>query len=392
MFRFRLTLEYLEKSIIAPYQNGETLMLDGRIISPDEVWQINIKAIDQLPSNPSFKQRMLDRIWYSRPQEAFEGEGLDVTDEFITGPPGTKLAVSGDYMNNSVPPASTREVFVVHGRNLEARDALFEFLRAIDLHPMEWADAVGATRKTSPYIGEILDAAFSKAHAVVVLFTPDDEARLRQELRRDSDPPHETELTGQARPNVLFEAGMAMGRSQDRTILVELGNLRPFSDVGGRHTIRLDNSSQRRQELAQRLQTSGCQVNLAGTDWHAAGDFDVALSYTDSGTPEIPHFSEQEESLTNGPGSEFSEDAKELLAEVAKDFGGEILKLTTLGGICFRTNNKHFGEMGDRRSEARWEGAVQDLLELGFLIVEPGSRGNLFKMTREGYTAVDDLE
>ena len=192
------------------------------------------------------------------------------------------MAVSGDYMNNSVPPASTREVFVVHGRNLGARDALFEFLRAIDLHPMEWAEAVGATGKTSPYIGEILDAAFSKAHAVVVLFTPDDEARLRQELRRDSDPPHETELTGQARPNVLFEAGMAMGRYPERTILVELGSLRPFSDISGLHVIRLGNTSPPRQDLAKRLESAGCPVNLNGTDWHSAGDFDSAVLPTEA--------------------------------------------------------------------------------------------------------------
>ena len=154
----------------------------------------------------------------------------------------------------------------------------FDFLRAIGLHPLEWSEAVRATGKTSPYIGEILDAAFSLAHAVVILLTPDDEARLRESFWAENEPPHETQLTGQARPNVLFEAGMAMGRSQDRTVLVELGDLRPFSDVAGRHAIRLANNSQRRQELAQRLEAAGCPVNLQGTDWHTAGDFEAALA------------------------------------------------------------------------------------------------------------------
>jgi hypothetical protein len=66
---------------------------------------------------------------------------------------------------------------------------------------------------------------------------------------------------------------MAMGRSAHRTVMVELGSLRPFSDVGGRHVIRMDNTTQRRQELALRLQTAGCSISLAGTDWHTAGDF-----------------------------------------------------------------------------------------------------------------------
>ena len=181
---------------------------------------------------------------------------------------------------NELVPVNAGQVFVVHGRNQRARDAMFAFLRSIDLHPLEWNEAVCATGRPMPYIGEILDTAFSQAGAVVVLMTPDDKARLREAFRSPNEPPHETELTGQARPNVLFEAGMAMGRNPARTILVELGILRPFTDVAGLHVIRMDGSSQRRQELAQRLESTGCPVNLDGTDWHTAGDFDAALSET----------------------------------------------------------------------------------------------------------------
>lgn len=166
-----------------------------------------------------------------------------------------------------------RVVFVVHGRNMAARTAMFQFLRAIGLRPREWSQAVADTGKAMPYIGEVLDAAFEKAQAVVVLMTPDDEARLREPYRVPGDPPHETELTPQARPNVIFEAGMAMGRAPDRTVIVEVGEVRPFSDVGGRHVIRMNDSSERRQELAQRLRDAGCDVDLGGTDWHREGDF-----------------------------------------------------------------------------------------------------------------------
>ena len=167
-------------------------------------------------------------------------------------------------------------VFVVHGRNIALRDSMFTFLDAIRLHPLEWSEARAATGEASPYIGRILDCAFSMAQAVVVLMTPDDEAWLRKEFREQDDPPHETTLTGQARPNVLFEAGMAMGREPKRTVLVEVGTLRPFSDVVGRHTVRLDNSTPQRQELAQRLRTAGCPVNLDGTRWHTVGSFELS--------------------------------------------------------------------------------------------------------------------
>jgi predicted nucleotide-binding protein len=168
-----------------------------------------------------------------------------------------------------------RIVFVVHGRNLGRRDALFRFLRSIGLTPLEWSQAITATGKVSPYIGEVLDAAFSRAQAVVVLMTPDDKAYLRTALRKPDDPAFEAKPTYQARPNVLFEAGMAMGRAIERTIIVQVGELRPFSDLGGRHVMKLDNSTERRQELAQRLKSAGCPVDLTGTDWHREGDFNI---------------------------------------------------------------------------------------------------------------------
>ncbi|WP_197417710.1 TIR domain-containing protein [Mycobacterium sp. GA-2829] len=165
-----------------------------------------------------------------------------------------------------------KKVFVVHGRNLTARDAMFTFLRAIGLDPIEWSTAIGATGSGAPFIGQALDAAFAMAKSVVVLLTPDDVAYLRPEYASGDDDP-ETEPKGQARPNVLFEAGMALGHHPDRTIIVELGSLRPFSDVAGRHLIRMDGSAPKRNELANRLRNAGCAVNTTNTDWLIAGDF-----------------------------------------------------------------------------------------------------------------------
>lgn len=165
-----------------------------------------------------------------------------------------------------------RSVFVVHGRNLALRTAVFEFLRSINLAPMEWTQAVELTGQGSPYIGQILDSAFGHAQAIVVLLTPDEVAYLQPRFGNGDD---DTEIhpAAQARPNVLFEAGMALGRDPERTVMVEIGQVRPFSDVAGRHVIRLSNSSTSRQAFAQRLKTAGCDVDLTGTDWHNAGDF-----------------------------------------------------------------------------------------------------------------------
>jgi len=169
-----------------------------------------------------------------------------------------------------------KSVFVVHGRNEDLRRALFAFLRSIGLNPIEWRKAIEMTGKPSPYIGQILDTAFSRAVAVVVLFSPDDEAKLRGEFLKPGDGQHERALTGQPRPNVLFEAGMAFGRKPESTVLVQIGGLRPFSDVAGRHVVHLSNSPESRQELATKLQNAGCHVDLSGSDWLGEGWFDLS--------------------------------------------------------------------------------------------------------------------
>ncbi|MDF9814137.1 nucleotide-binding protein [Streptomyces sp. SPB162] len=166
--------------------------------------------------------------------------------------------------------ADPRKVFVIHGRNDLARRGLFEFLRAIGLDPIEWSEAIQMTGKGSPYIGEVLDTAFANAQAVVVLQTPDDVTYLHESLTYAGDPECSPQM--QPRPNVLFEAGMAMGRDENRTVIVELGQVKTFSDIHGRHVVRLDNSVRKRQELATRLKTAGCATRLTGSDWHDAGD------------------------------------------------------------------------------------------------------------------------
>jgi predicted nucleotide-binding protein len=138
---------------------------------------------------------------------------------------------------------------------------------------MEWSELLVDAGEGSPYVGDVLKRGFDKAAAFVVLLTGDDVAMLREPLRKSNEPPHETNLTPQARPNVLFEAGMAFGFAAKRTILVEIGTLRPFSDVFGRHTVHLSNELGPRQDLALRLKAAGCAVRMTGEDWRTAADF-----------------------------------------------------------------------------------------------------------------------
>jgi len=181
--------------------------------------------------------------------------------------------LGGNFMNA----LDRKKVFVVHGRNEKIRKSMFDFLRSIGLNPIEWDEAKKMTGKPTPYVGEVLNVVFSNAQAVVVLLTPDDEAKLKDEFIQNGDGDHERNLTPQARPNVIYEAGMAMGKCPERTIIVEFGTLRPYSDIAGLNVIRMSNDVSKRNSLIAALKTAGADTDdiTYKQDWMSTGVFDL---------------------------------------------------------------------------------------------------------------------
>jgi predicted nucleotide-binding protein len=170
-----------------------------------------------------------------------------------------------------------RRVFLVHGRDLSARDELIALLRAFDLKVISWREAAAQAGGGTPYIGDIVAAGMDLADAVVVLLTPDDLGCVRPIFRLEHDGLHELQPTGQARLNVIFEAGMAMARDRSRVVLVEMGLVRKMSDIDGLNIIRMHDAVEPRKDLAQRLRSAGLAVDTDGEEWRTAGRFDRAL-------------------------------------------------------------------------------------------------------------------
>src|SRR5262249_38094958 len=107
----------------------------------------------------------------------------------------------------------------------------------------------------------------------VVLFSPDELAQLKEQFWSSDDKHGDGNLAGQARPNVLFEAGLALGAHPEKTVIVQVGKVRPFSDIAGKHLVRLS-EERGRNDLANRLKRLGCPVNMTGDDWMNAGYFE----------------------------------------------------------------------------------------------------------------------
>jgi predicted nucleotide-binding protein len=140
-----------------------------------------------------------------------------------------------------------RKVFLVHGRDIATRDAMIDLLESFDLRVIHWRDAAVAAGSGTPYTGNIVRAGLEMADGVVVLLTPDDVGYVRREFLQPNDGQDESNATGQARQNVIFEAGMAMALNKDAVVLVEVGHIRRMTDTEGLNVVRLNDDVERRK-------------------------------------------------------------------------------------------------------------------------------------------------
>jgi predicted nucleotide-binding protein len=168
-------------------------------------------------------------------------------------------------------------IFVVHGRDAKLNQDMYAFLSSIGIAPMEWDHAIKAAKGgANPIVGDVINQAMERVHGVMILFSPDEEAKIRRKFASQSDKKKGLHLKGfQPRPNVIFEAGLALGAHSDKTILVQVGSVRDISDIAGKHLVHLSDSFADRKRLADRLESKlKFKIDLTGTTWQTIGDFD----------------------------------------------------------------------------------------------------------------------
>jgi predicted nucleotide-binding protein len=168
-------------------------------------------------------------------------------------------------------------IFVVHGRDAKLNQDMYAFLASIGIVPMEWDHAIKAAKGgANPIVGDVISQAMERVQGVMILFSPDEEAKVRTKFASASDKKKNLHLKGfQPRPNVIFEAGLALGAHSDKTILVQVGTVRDISDIAGKHMVHLSDSFADRKRLADRLESKlKFKIDLDGTTWQTIGHFD----------------------------------------------------------------------------------------------------------------------
>jgi len=153
-------------------------------------------------------------------------------------------------MINSEPAKVSRKVFIVHGHDEGAREAVARFLERVGLEPIILHEQPSRGRTVIEKFEAHCDVGFA-----VVLLTADDEGCEKGGTPRP-----------RARQNVVLELGYFIGRlGRNRVCALKRGDLEIPSDFTGVVYVPFDDSDGWKQALGRELQEAGFQI-----DWSKA--------------------------------------------------------------------------------------------------------------------------
>lgn len=144
--------------------------------------------------------------------------------------------------------AHSRRVFVVHGHDEAAREAVARFLEKIDLKPIILHEQPSQGRTIIEKVEAHGDVGF-----VVVLLTPDDVGG-----------PNRDQMQRRPRQNVLLELGYFIGRlGRSRVCALKRGEMEFPTDFAGVVWETFDDTGGWKQKLGRELQAAGFEI-----DWN----------------------------------------------------------------------------------------------------------------------------
>ncbi|KPX10777.1 MULTISPECIES: TIR domain-containing protein [Pseudomonas syringae group] len=149
---------------------------------------------------------------------------------------------------NNVQRVLLRKVFVVHGHDEGAREAVARFLMQLGFDPIILHEQANQGRTVMEKVEAHGDVGFA-----VVLLTPDDEGCVRGGT-----------LEPRARQNVLLELGYFLGRlGRDKVCALKRGTVEIPSDFAGVVWESMDSGNNWKQALGRELQAAGHEI-----DWN----------------------------------------------------------------------------------------------------------------------------
>lgn len=84
-----------------------------------------------------------------------------------------------------------------------------------------------------------------------------------------------------------------------------------------------------------------------------------------------------------------SEEAEFLIQKGSAS--GEIMRLRVMEGTIIQAGGEVINHIGNKRDEAKWESALEELIDFNFLR-DPKGKGEIYRLTKDGFDYADSLK
>ena len=294
-------------------------------------------------------------------------EGKDVTDEFITEPPGMEPPADPVVKKSLAKEATnSMKIFISHScSDAELAKFLIDLMRkSLNLRSSDirCSSVDGYRLPGGVSTDEALRAEVYEAELVIGLITPNSLKSIY----------------------VSFELGARWGAKKPMIPLLASGATSEHlgGPLAGNNALDCSNVSQINQLVEEA--SAHLKIDLDQPSSYVAEVRGLVQKSSESAVAE-----KQESTVAETP--QLSEEARSLLIEAAKDSYRLIHKIGLESGLLIRTNGKELNEVGNQRSEAKWEGALDDLFEQK-LVKDYNGNGTAFIVTNRGFDVADSLE
>lgn len=170
-------------------------------------------------------------------------------------PESLNLPMYDGSWNHQAQHALANRVFIAHGHDHEARQAVAHYVEKLDCVPIILDEQPNQGRTIIEKFEE-----YANVEYVIVLLTPDDVGAVKS---LDGDTLERDKLTYRARQNVIFELGYFYGKLGRHRVCALVKDRVEFpSDFSGVLWVRMDPQNEWKFSLAREMRAAGLNVDL----------------------------------------------------------------------------------------------------------------------------------
>ena len=246
-------LSEIKEDIIIPYVKGEQFLFDGYTFDKAKIRRILIKKSDcSSKEYADEKQRNLSVIMYISPQDIVESKEYttDITKRIIRECEEEATPKSADSLpNKSKAPMDKSKVFIVHGHDNAAKEAVARFIEKIGLQAIILHEQASSGQTIIEKIEANSNVGFG-----IVLYTPCD-LGTTQKQKEDLKP--------RARQNVVFEHGYLIGKIGRKNVCALVKeDIETPNDISGVIYIKMDEGDSWKFAVAKEMKACGYEIDL----------------------------------------------------------------------------------------------------------------------------------